>query len=242
MYGKIFDQIFDSSIVEMPATRFTFMDLIVLADPNGVVDMTHEAIARRTNRSLDVIKKTIAELESPDLKSRTPDFQGARIKRLDDHREWGWMILNYDKFRQTASEQQRREKTLDRVHKHREINGVTQVKRTVTLRNACNAKKKKKNMEKKSEESASHSCALPCAFDSFWEAYPKKKNKGDAKRAWLRVKKPISLILAAIETGLKSEEWTKDNGQFIPYPASWLNAEGWEDQPTVKQGQVFREV
>jgi hypothetical protein len=31
-----------------------------------------------------------------------------------------------------------------------------------------------------------------------------------------------------------SHEWRKDNGQFIPYPASWLNAGGWDDEaPTV---------
>jgi len=28
----------------------------------------------------------------------------------------------------------------------------------------------------------------------------------------------------------KSPEWTKDNGKYIPYPATWLNAKGWEDE------------
>ena len=119
MFAKIFSQIYDSSIVEKPETRFTFMDFLVLADRNGVVDMTHEAIARRTNRPIELIRETIAELESPDLRSRTPEFSGARIKRLDDHRDWGWFIVNYQLFREIASEEQRREKTLARVHKLR---------------------------------------------------------------------------------------------------------------------------
>lgn len=119
MFAKVFQQIFDSSIVENAELRFTFMDMLVLADRNGVVDMTHEAIARRTNRPIEVIRQTIHDLESPDLRSRTPDYEGARIKRLDDHREWGWMILNYDHFRRIASEEQRREKTLARVQKFR---------------------------------------------------------------------------------------------------------------------------
>lgn len=120
MYAKIFAQILDSSIVEFPETRFTFMDFLILADSDGVVDMTHEAIARRTNRPLDVIRKTITELEAPDPRSRTKDAKGARLKRLDDHRDWGWVIVNYDKFRRMATDLQRREKTKLRVKKYRE--------------------------------------------------------------------------------------------------------------------------
>jgi len=135
MFAKIFTQIYDSSLVENPAVRFTFMDLLILADKNGVVDMTHEAIARRTNRSVDVIRKTIAVLESPDPSSRTPDEKGARIYRLDDHRDWGWGITNYDYFRALASEEQRREKTKARVRKHRKSLHLKLCNADVTL---CN--------------------------------------------------------------------------------------------------------
>jgi hypothetical protein len=141
MFAKIFNQIYDSSIVEKPEARFTLMDLVVLADLNEVVDMTHEAIARRTNRPVEVIRETIAELESRDPKSRTPDFDGARIKRIDDHRDWGWFIVNYEKFRKIASEEQRREKTKERVRKFRE-------KHRVTLGNAGNAMQKQKQKQK----------------------------------------------------------------------------------------------
>lgn len=96
------------------------MDLIVLADSDGVVDMTHEAIARTTNRPIEIIRSTILELEGPDNRSRTSDADGARLKRLDDHRDWGWIILNFDKFRETATDLQRREKTKLRTRKYRE--------------------------------------------------------------------------------------------------------------------------
>ena len=117
---RYFAQIFDSSIVEKPEVRFTFMDLLVLADPDGVVDMTHEAIARRTNRPLEIIRATIAELEAPDPQSRTPDEDGARLKRLDTHRDWGWCIINFDRFHKLASEEARRAKTRERVTKYRD--------------------------------------------------------------------------------------------------------------------------
>jgi hypothetical protein len=119
VYAKIFSQIFDSSIAESPEVRFTFMDLLILADSDGVVDMTHEAIARRTNRPIDLIRETIRELEGPDKRSRTLTENGSRIKRLDDHRDWGWVIINYDTFRELGTEIQRREKTKVRTRHYR---------------------------------------------------------------------------------------------------------------------------
>lgn len=120
LYAKIFEQIYDSSIAENPRVRFVFMDLLVLANSDGVVDITHEAIARRTNVPLDWVKEAIAVLEGPDPKSRTPDENGARIVRLDGHRDWGWIITNYHVFRDIATEDARRQKTKERVRRHRE--------------------------------------------------------------------------------------------------------------------------
>ena len=97
MFGKIFTQIFDSSLADDPPTRWVFMDLLVLADQNGVVDMTREAIARRTNVPLKTVTKAVEQLEAGDTRSRSSEFNGARIKRLDDHRDWGWVIVNYSK-------------------------------------------------------------------------------------------------------------------------------------------------
>ena len=140
MYAKLFLQIFDSSIAENPDVRVTFMDMLILANRHGVVDMTHEAIARRTNRPLELIRSTIAIIEQPDPSSRTPHADGCRIKRLDAHRDWGWMIVNYDTFNKIASEEQRQEKTRERVKSFRaksreDSNGsVTQCNAPVTQR------------------------------------------------------------------------------------------------------------
>ena len=72
-----------------------------------------------------------------------------------------------------------------------------------------------------------------CCFDEFWAAYPKKKSKGDAEKAWAKLKpnnKTFEKIMASIAKQKKSKDWKKDNGQFIPYPATWLRAKGWEDE------------
>lgn len=70
-------------------------------------------------------------------------------------------------------------------------------------------------------------------FEQFWAAYPKKRSKGAARKAWdkLRVDSTmLATILQAIHRAKQSEDWQKDGGQYIPYPATWLNAEGWEDE------------
>jgi hypothetical protein len=78
--------------------------------------------------------------------------------------------------------------------------------------------------------------ALAVSFERFWSVYPKKRNKGDAWKAW-RALKPsdelVSAILAAVERAKASVQWRKDEGQFIPYPASWLRARGFEDEEHV---------
>jgi len=70
-------------------------------------------------------------------------------------------------------------------------------------------------------------------FNSFWMLYPKKTAKQQALKAWLKIKPDNELfhqILSALELQKQSVQWQKDGGQFIPYPATWLNGERWKDE------------
>ena len=67
-------------------------------------------------------------------------------------------------------------------------------------------------------------------FDRFWEAYPKKVGKEAARRAFEKVKEPVDLLINAIEKQRQSEQWMKEDGRFIPNPATWLNQGRWEDE------------
>lgn len=72
------------------------------------------------------------------------------------------------------------------------------------------------------------------SFETFYSAYPKKRARRDAEKAWAKLKPDEALletIMQALEAEKQSPDWQKNNGQFIPYPASWLNGRRWEDQP-----------
>jgi hypothetical protein len=71
-------------------------------------------------------------------------------------------------------------------------------------------------------------------FEKFWQAYPRKTGKGDAAKSWNKLGPPPSAEQwkAALAWQSESLQWTKDGGQFIPMPATYLNQRRWEDEPT----------
>lgn len=94
--------------------------------------------------------------------------------------------------------------------------------------------------DEKIEKKKSDKDILLDRFNVFWEHYPKKRSKGQAETTWLKIKPSESLLdemLAAIALAKNSKSWLDDDGQFVPYPSTWLNAKGWEDEyrPVKKQ-------
>ncbi len=77
---------------------------------------------------------------------------------------------------------------------------------------------------------------MSAGFEKFWSAYPKKVGKGSAKKAFSRVKVPVETLLTAVERQKCSVQWSKDNGQYIPNPATWLNQGRWEDELNTASG------
>lgn len=70
-------------------------------------------------------------------------------------------------------------------------------------------------------------------FAEFWSAYPLKKAKATAEKAWAKLKPSADLqaaILSAIAAHKLSADWQRDGGQYIPHPTTWLNQRRWEDE------------
>jgi hypothetical protein len=121
LYGKLFEQMYDGTLAENWKALITFQQMIILCDDSGIVDLTPSAISRRTGIPLEHIESGIETLESEDPYSRTPDENGRRIARLDDHRPWGWRIINHQKYKQMASYEDKKKADRMRIAAKREI-------------------------------------------------------------------------------------------------------------------------
>lgn len=81
-------------------------------------------------------------------------------------------------------------------------------------------------------------------FDKFWQAYPKKVSKKQAQKSWKKINPSLELfekILKALEMVKQTEQWKKDNGKYVPYPATWLNQERWTDEINMMQDTIKKE-
>ena len=248
MYGKIFDSIFKSTLVSEGGwlPTYIFMSMVTIADKDGIVNISTKSLynlvgfrSYDSKISLEDFRLAIDYLESEDPESNSPTENGRRIiplskiDEIPDNR--GWFVVNYDEYKKKASKYDEREATAERVRRFRErkkCNGsVTE----------CNGKKRNDNgknghididtdidLDKKN---------YSADFLEFWKHYPKKIGKGKAYQSWKKLKNPkitLTKIQLALKWQKKSEQWQKDNGQYIPNPSTYLNQRRWEDESNQK--------
>ena len=71
-------------------------------------------------------------------------------------------------------------------------------------------------------------------FAQFWSLYPKKTAKAAAQKAWDKHHPPLSKVIETLSWQVECDDWQKEGGKYIPYPASWLNAGQWDDERPVE--------
>lgn len=79
-------------------------------------------------------------------------------------------------------------------------------------------------------------------FDRFWSVYPRHVAKQNARKEFDKANVDETLLqtmLTAIEKSKRSEQWTKDNGQYIPHPSTWIHQKRWEDDLPVAKVKVL---
>ena len=77
-------------------------------------------------------------------------------------------------------------------------------------------------------------------FVAWYAAYPRKKDRDDAVKAWdaaCRAKRLPALpeLLETLSWQKESFDWTKDGGKWIPYPGKYLRAGSWQDERPARQ-------
>lgn len=231
MYVKLFASLYQGTLRGRPNEILVFTNLLAHADRYGVVDKHWRAIAEETGLNHDEVQAAIQVLESPDAESRSPEREGRRIYRLDDHRAWGWQIVNYEKYRAIRSEDDRREQ--NRLAQER-------------FRN-----KHSKPPSAYAEADAKAEALKPLAQTSLSDAetiysfYPRKVGKAAAiKSIKASLKKESAEYLAQkTKAYAESPEVTERDLKMVPHPATWFNQERYHDEADwgkPKQGQATK--
>lgn len=104
-WAPLWSGLVDSSIWEEPDHVFrVFMAMMSLKDSNHVVSMDGYRLAKRIHMPLETVENALKTLSEPDQKRPGQEFEGRRIKRVDD----GWEIINGEYYRKLVSEEMKR--------------------------------------------------------------------------------------------------------------------------------------
>lgn len=241
-YTKLFTTILDSTIWREPDhVRILWITMLAMVDKNGYVGASIPGLADRAKITIEQCTEALDRLQQPDEFSRSTNNDGRRIEAADG----GWYLINYCKYRDLITLQEKRAQAAARARKYRERQKERDERdasryerdgrdasRDITPVSVSVSSEKEKNIKKKP--------AYPSEFLSFWEIYPRKENKRGALRAWQAAKKrdlpAIEELEQIIKKQLKSEQWR--NG-YIPHAATWLNGNRWEDEQRSEQ-KMFR--
>lgn len=252
MYGKIFDSMYEGTLYGHWQAIVTLQQMLVLCNADGVVDMTPQALAARTSIPLEIITKGIEVLSEPDPYSRTPGEEGRRIILIDPRRPWGWFIVNHAKYKRMLDKEEKNKADRERIAERRNSNKVNDVAGCSNESHAVASVAVRSDVSQpvadvahayayaNTEEQEHGRAALDLVpdqpkpqsrFPEFWASYPRKTKRKDAAKAWAsgRLDAKADLILADVARRKREHRGWQDR-QFIPYPATYLRGEGWEDE------------
>jgi hypothetical protein len=76
--------------------------VLALSDKHGQLDVTPQYLAGVTGLPAAEVIACMARFCAPDPYSRTKTEGGARLRLIDEHRDWGWIVVNHGKYREKA--------------------------------------------------------------------------------------------------------------------------------------------
>lgn len=230
-FTKLVPEIIQSSIWNEPADiRIVWITLLAVKDAEGYVRGDARTIARLANVDTETAQKALDLFQQTDPDSHTPDNDGRRIERMSG----GWIVLNHNLYRVRDHKAEHAEYVKNwRKKKASVIKCDSQVNHPSASASASESSSERGcKGETRATPLPKPQTAYSADFLQFWEAYPNRKGKKAAWRAWRQAtdRPPIDDLVAEIKLQRQSQEWMKDGGAYIPHPATWLNRGGWEDQ------------
>lgn len=238
-FNKIVPEIIQSSIWNEPSDiRVVWITMLATKDKDGYVRGDARTIARMANVSLESAEEALKRFQEPDPSSHTPDYEGRRIY----HAPGGWMVINSDLYRETGMNESQREYWREKQKEHRakKTQNVIDMSMTclghvlesdVSVSVSESVVINDKGVKGKKDDITFKGILYTSVFEAFWKFYPRKVARPQAEKAMSKALKRSTheSILAGYEKHLTA--WEKCDKQFIPHAATWLNRDGWNDEP-----------
>lgn len=236
-YTKLFSSITESTVWgESYSTRIVWVTMLAMADARGNVYGAVPGLARRANVTLEETEKALAAFLAPDPYSRTRDEDGRRIECIDG----GWRLINHAKYGAVRGTEERREykREWDRQNRpsghgraKQSDNSPTQSDESPTKSDSPAPPTPTPTPERARAKATVRQAAHTDGFDDFWQAYPVKKGKQAALKAWARLKlapDAVDAVLFKLRQQVERDhDWLRG---FAPHPATYLNGARWNDE------------
>ena len=254
MYGKFFASTFTGSMFGAGTAVFAVWGYVIANTVDARVELNPKLLASILGTTVEAVEQAINELCEPDPLSRNGDAEGRRLQREGQYQ---YRVTSHEIYRALKNEEDRRAYNRDKQRKSRAKHAVNgngyqplpmsaHTEADLEAEAETEAEAKKNKLTREDLAVIATPVVIPTdrqtqTFDAFWQAYPRKAGKGAAFKVWKKIKPDGQLIediLTAIGVQRHSEQWTKDGGQFIPHPSTWLNQGRWQDQLTPANGRA----
>ena len=108
--------------------------------------------------------------------------------------------------------------------------GFTTCGKTASIQITNINKELNKQITKENKQQGDVLSEVETMFLQFWSIYPKKVDKKGSYRAFKNIpklKEQFPGIIKALEIQKESDQWTKNHGQYIPNPTTYIHQERW---------------
>jgi len=152
-FSKLFADIIHSTVWREPMhVKVVWITMLAMSDRHGQVLASIPGLADSAKVSIDECLEALQVFLSPDEYSRTKDYEGRRIAEIDG----GWLLLNYEKFRERRDDEEQRIQTRERVRRFREkakaVGNVVTESVTETLSNDIQKQKQTQKTDTEAKE------------------------------------------------------------------------------------------
>lgn len=215
-------KIIDSAkFIKMPvSTQALYFHLIARADDDGIVEAFN--VMRMTGASEDDLKvlcaKEFVKVLNEDMVAFITDWHEHNLIRADRkidsmYQHLLLQVVPQVELKEKKERADRRKLLTDgnRTSQGQPEDGIGKV----SLGQCSLGKEKETNAR----------------FDEFWKAYPRKDNKKKAVVAFNSIPaKDIDTVIADVIARSKTEQWTKENGKYVPMATTYIHGKRWEDE------------